>query len=145
MASCPSGWFIGPNKVKCFGYFAKSQSWDDSETQCKNFSGRLAAVTSFEELSIVRKLCSDGASGCWIGGRFINTTVSMGWKWSDNKSFWNESIISEQPVSSICPNLSCHNSSLFGLCTLVTNDTTSVVAEQCNSPHAFLCMLDIGM
>jgi hypothetical protein len=144
-APCPDGWVVGPNKSKCFGYMRIPQSWNESETLCKDYGGHLAALTSFQELSFAHSLCAKVASSCWIGGRGINSTIGIGWKWSDNTSYWNESIFSGAIVQSNCSSLSCHVNNSFDLCTLVTNGSTSLVSEKCNTSHAFICMLDIGI
>ncbi|KAL2473995.1 C-type lectin receptor-like tyrosine-protein kinase [Forsythia ovata] len=83
-ASCPSGWISNPSNTKCFKYIANNQSWDESETHCKANNGHLAAVTSLQELSFIQKLCSENASGCWVGGRGINGKDGLGWKWSED-------------------------------------------------------------
>ncbi|KAK9267729.1 hypothetical protein L1049_010162 [Liquidambar formosana] len=142
-APCPSGWVISPNKSKCFGYNGSSQSWDDSETQCKGYGGHLAALTSSQELSFVRNLCGETINGCWVGGRGINSTVGFGWKWSDSTLQWNESIFPGLPSISSCSNLSCRSNNSVDSCTLVTNGKTFLVGERCNMSHAFICMLDI--
>ncbi|XP_047336903.1 C-type lectin receptor-like tyrosine-protein kinase At1g52310 isoform X2 [Impatiens glandulifera] len=135
---CPSGWVLNPSKKKCFGYFPSSLSWDDSESICKENYGHLAAVTSFEELNLVKNLCHDAVTnGCWVGGRVVNgTTVgSNGWKWSDNTTqWWNQSNVT---LYNVHPNSS--------LCTLVSNNVTMMmlIAEQCNASHPLLCMRDL--
>ncbi|XP_059625514.1 C-type lectin receptor-like tyrosine-protein kinase At1g52310 [Cornus florida] len=140
-APCPSGWVISPSKMKCFRSIASSQSWGKSETHCKVYNGHLAALTSFQELSFVQKLCGETASECWVGGKGVNSTIGFGWKWSDNTSNWNESIIPE--AFSSCPNSSCHIDNSIDLCTLVSKGTTLLRAERCNIPHDFMCMLEI--
>ncbi|KAE9461521.1 hypothetical protein C3L33_06569, partial [Rhododendron williamsianum] len=122
---------------------ARSQSWNESETQCNGYHGHLAAVTSFQELSFVQNMCGDVANGCWVGGRDINSQAYLGWKWSDNTSEWNDSIIVRAPLHSGCTNLSCYAKTSNEWCTLVTNETTPLVAERCNGTHYFICMLDI--
>lgn len=146
--ACPSGWVMGASKTKCFGFIRSSQSWNESEIGCRKYNGHLATLTSFQELNIIQKLCSEekATNGCWIGDRSMNTGVGTGWKWSDNTSNWNESLI---PVGT--PNLkpSCTNSSCASTddsvswCTVVTNRTTSLVAERCNTSRAFVCTLVI--
>ncbi|XP_059452256.1 C-type lectin receptor-like tyrosine-protein kinase At1g52310 isoform X2 [Corylus avellana] len=143
-APCPNGWVIGPNKSKCFGYTRSPQSWNESETLCKGYGGHLAALTSFQELSFAHSLCGEVANSCWVGGRVINSTIGVGWKWSDNTSYWNESIFPDATAQSNCSSLSCHINNSFDLCTLVNNGSASLVSEKCNTSHTFLCMLDIG-
>ncbi|KAK2988666.1 hypothetical protein RJ640_000273, partial [Escallonia rubra] len=142
-APCPSGWVMGPSKTNCFAYLAISHSWDESEASCKGYHGHLASPTSFQELSFIQKLCGGFGNDCWIGGKGPNSTSGLGWSWSDNTSFWNETIIPWTSLRSVCTNLSCHNDDPVTFCTLVTNETSLVVAEKCNTSHAFLCMLDI--
>ncbi|XP_052202775.1 C-type lectin receptor-like tyrosine-protein kinase At1g52310 isoform X2 [Diospyros lotus] len=142
-APCPPGWVVSPSKRKCYGYIASSQSWDQSETYCNGYHGHLAAATSFHELSFVQKLCNELVNGCWLGGRNINSRAGFGWKWSDNESRWNNSILIGTPLHSGCTNLSCHINTTVELCTLLTNGTSSLIAERCNQMHSFVCMLDI--
>ncbi|KAA8544727.1 hypothetical protein F0562_019569 [Nyssa sinensis] len=140
---CPSGWIISPSKTKCFVYFASSESWDESEIHCNHHGGHLAALRSSQEVTFVRKLCNETANGCWVGGRGINSSVGFGWKWSDNTSNWNESMIPGAPLNSSCANFSCHSDNSIDSCTFVTNKTTSLLVERCNMSRAFICMLDI--
>ncbi|GAV69228.1 Lectin_C domain-containing protein/Pkinase_Tyr domain-containing protein [Cephalotus follicularis] len=139
--SCPSGWVIGPNKTKCFRYVDSFRSWDESEADCIGFGGHLAALTSYDELSFVLKLCGQIFNGCWIGGRGVNSTVGLDWEWSDNTSYWNKTIFTGISLHSTCTNVSCHTSA--DLCTLVTNGSSSIVDEICNVSHPSICMLDI--
>lgn len=142
---CPSGWTLGPSKHKCFEYIAHSQSWANADSQCQDYHGHLAAVTSFEELTIVQKLCGDFMSGCWIGGRHTNGTSDVGWTWSDNTSDWNGTIIPKIPLKFNCKNKSCQSEEKFSCSlTLGTNGSTSVMAEPCNMSHAYICMTYIG-
>ncbi|PSS11085.1 C-type lectin receptor-like tyrosine-protein kinase [Actinidia chinensis var. chinensis] len=142
-APCLAGWVISPTKRKCFGYISSSLSWDESETRCNGYHGNLAAMTSFQELGFVQKLCGEVASGCWVGGIDINSQAGFVWKWSDNTSHWNESITVRAPLHSGCTNLSCYVNTSNEFCTLVTNETTSLVAERCNRTHSSICMVDI--
>lgn len=114
-----------------------SQSWKESENECKRNGGHLAALTSFQEIDLARSLCNDVVNSCWVGGRVVNSTTGFSWKWSDNTSHWNESILSGT-------NFHFNNNS-FDLCTVVTNVSTPFTIERCNKSHAFICMLDIGM
>lgn len=141
-AFCPQSWISYSSEQKCFKYVANTQSWDEAEIHCQNYNGHLAAVTSFQDFSFLQKQCGENANGCWVGGRGTNFTKGVGWKWSDNSSYWNETISSRLFLNSSCPDLSCRNSYL-DLCTLVTNGT-SLVAQKCNMSHAFLCMIDAG-
>ncbi|KAF5457055.1 hypothetical protein F2P56_021190 [Juglans regia] len=143
-ALCPTGWVIHPDKSKCFGYVRSPKPWSESEVICKGYGGHLAALTSFQELNFVRNQCGEVVRGCWVGGRVINSTVGFGWKWSDNTSYWNETIYPGSPVQSTCTSLSCHTNNSFDLCSLVTNGSTSLISERCNVSRAFICMLDIG-
>ncbi|KAG6659163.1 C-type lectin receptor-like tyrosine-protein kinase At1g52310 [Carya illinoinensis] len=143
-APCRAGWVSDPDKSKCFGYMRSPKSWNESEALCNRYGGHLAALTSFQELNFALRLCGEVINGCWVGGRGNNSTVGFGWKWSDNTSYWNESIFHGAPVPSSCTNLSCHTNNSFDLCTLVTNGSTSLISERCNISHAFICMHDIG-
>ncbi|KAK4440371.1 C-type lectin receptor-like tyrosine-protein kinase [Sesamum alatum] len=134
--SCPSGWSGNPSNTRCFKFVATNESWAESEKQCTSYDGHLAAVTSLQELNLLQNLCSENSEGCWVGGRVLNED----WKWSDNTSYWNQSII---PFHSGCTNQSCFSSNLTDLCTLMINGTASLVAQRCNTSHAFLCMLDM--
>lgn len=138
-APCPSGWSINLSKTKCVRYNASNESWDESEKQCTSHGGHLAAATSSQEVNELQKLCNGSSDSCWVGGRFI----SGDWKWSDNTSYWNSSITLTQFG---CTNRSCLSSNLTGLCMLMTiNGSVLLVAQGCNTLHASLCMLDVGM
>ncbi|KAH6803930.1 protein kinase family protein / C-type lectin domain-containing protein [Perilla frutescens var. frutescens] len=136
-APCPSGWSINFSKTKCFGFNASSESWDESEKQCTSYGGHLAAPTSVQEVIELQKLCNDSSNGCWVGGRFM----SSDWKWSDNTSYLNASIM---PGQLGCTNQSCFSSNSTGQCTLMTiNGSALLVAQGCNTLHASLCMLNM--
>lgn len=139
---CDPGWFSSPNGKKCFKYNATSLQWNESETYCNGFGGNLAAITSSEELNFVQKLCGNDSNGCWVGGRSINTTAGLGWKWSDNASSWNESIAPKTTLDSSCKNFSCYGFKSVDLCTSITNG--AIIAERCNVTHASICTLDAG-
>ncbi|KAJ6715045.1 LEUCINE-RICH REPEAT-CONTAINING PROTEIN [Salix viminalis] len=140
-AWCRSGWDISPNKSGCFKLIRRSKSWNESENHCLSYGGHLAVLTSSEELSFAQKLCGQTASGCWVGGRMTNSTIGFVWKWSDNTSYLNGSMVSESfPLN--CTSLSCRNGISADLCTVV-NRTEDLMAERCNSSHAFICMLDV--
>ncbi|KAG9129414.1 hypothetical protein Leryth_018475 [Lithospermum erythrorhizon] len=136
-------WISGPNDRKCFRYFMDDISWEASEAQCESYNGHLAAVTSLQELGFVQQLCGENAIGCWIGGRGLRTEAGVGWQWSDNTSFWNESFISNRSYTSDCMKPLC-NATNFDLCTLVANGTSYISAQSCNTSHTFVCMLDAG-
>lgn len=141
---CDPGWFSSPNGKKCFKYNATSLQWDESEIYCNGFGGNLAAITSSEELNFVQKLCGNDSNGCWVGGKSINTTAGFGWKWSDNEASWNESLDLKSTFNSSCKNFSCYGFKSADLCTSITNGTTPLIAERCNTTHASICMLDAG-
>nr|DAD27273.1 TPA_asm: hypothetical protein HUJ06_028741 [Nelumbo nucifera] len=141
-ALCPDGWEISPSKSKCFRLIASSLSWDESESQCKEYYGHLAALTSSQELSFAGKLCSTTVNGCWVGGRGFNSTSGFSWKWSDNTTHWNESIFPGAPFRSNCSNSSCQGINLINTCTLVTNGQATLVGKRCNTSHEFICMLE---
>ncbi|CAA0823809.1 C-type lectin receptor-like tyrosine-protein kinase [Striga hermonthica] len=139
---CPPGWSSNLNNTLCFKYFARNESWQESEKQCTSYNAHLAAVKSLQELALLAKLCSEHSNGCWIGGRLLNGN----WKWSDNTTCSNASVCLTMPVQSACTNISCSSSNLTDICTLMVNGTgiTSLLAQGCNSSHPFLCMLDSG-
>lgn len=139
---CDPGWFSSPNGKKCFKYNATSLQWDESETYCYGFGGNLAAIASLEELNFVQKLCGNDSNGCWVGGRSINSTAGLGWKWSDNASSWNESIAPKTTLDSSCKNFSCYGFKSVDLCTSIING--AIIAERCNVTHASICTLDAG-
>ncbi|KAM0977702.1 hypothetical protein ACFX13_014022 [Malus domestica] len=140
---CPAGWILGPNRRKCFGYTRSPQPWNESETHCKSYNGNLAAFKTSQELAFAQNLCAE-TSGCWVGGRGVNSTIGLGWNSSDNTSYWNGSLFHVEPLQSICSNISCHTNSSVDVCILVTNRSTSLLAERCNTSHAFICMVDLG-
>ncbi|KAK9995157.1 hypothetical protein SO802_024860 [Lithocarpus litseifolius] len=144
VSPCPTGWLIGPNESKCFIYKGSRQSWKESENECKRNGGHLAALTSFQELDFARSLCNEAVNGCWVGGRVVNSTTGFSWKWSDNTSYWNESILSRMNLQFNCTSLPCSTNNSFDLCTLMTNGSIPFTSERCNKSHAFICMLDIG-
>ncbi|KAL8508636.1 hypothetical protein ACS0TY_019036 [Phlomoides rotata] len=138
--SCPSGWSSNPSNTSCYKYTASNESWDESEKQCRSSDGHLASVTSLQELNELQKFCGDYSNGCWVGGRVIDGQ----WRWSDNTSYWNASSrVVSSPIQPGCTNQSCLNSNLTGLCTLMINGSTLLVAQGCNMSHAFLCMRDM--
>ncbi|KAM0989894.1 hypothetical protein ACFX2I_008469 [Malus domestica] len=140
---CPTGWILGPNRRKCFGYMRSAQPWNESETHCKSYNGNLAAFKTSQELTFAQILCAE-TSGCWVGGRGVNSTIGLGWKWFDNTSYWNGSFFPGEPLQSICSNISCHTNSSVDVCILVANRSTSLSAERCNTSRAFICMVDLG-
>lgn len=123
------------------------QPWNESETHCKSYNGNLAAFKTSQELAFAQNLCAETISGtgCWVGGRGVNSTIGLGWNWSDNTSYWNESLFPGEPLQSICSNISCHTNSSIDVCILVTNGSTSLLVERCNMSHAFICMVDLGI
>ncbi|KAK4368258.1 hypothetical protein RND71_012050 [Anisodus tanguticus] len=141
---CDPGWFSSPSGKKCYKYNATSLQWGESEIYCNGYGGTLAAITSLEELNFVQKLCGNDSNGCWVGGRSINTTAGLGWKWSDNASSWNESIVPNTTLDLRCTNISCYGFKSVDLCTLITNGTKPLIAERCNITHASICTLDAG-
>ncbi|KAI7753328.1 hypothetical protein M8C21_029460 [Ambrosia artemisiifolia] len=147
-APCPSGWIAGPSKTICFMYNGTIQSWNESETTCRSYRGHLAALTSLAELNFVQDLCSKLAASkeCWVGGIGINASNSMDWKWSDNTYDWNTTIftVATSDLKSACTNSSCfhsYNNESASLCTMLTNRTTSLVADKCNISRPSICML----
>lgn len=140
--SCPTGWTVSPNKNTCFGHVNTTLLWNESEIYCENYGGHLAALETSEELSFAENLCGNTSNGCWIGGRRINSTFGLGWKWSDNTSRWNDSVFSR--FLSNCSSLSSHSNCSTDLCTLVINGSRPLLGERCSTPHEFICMVKIG-
>ncbi|KZV48451.1 C-type lectin receptor-like tyrosine-protein kinase [Dorcoceras hygrometricum] len=140
--SCSSGWIGNPINTKCYKHVANGASWDESEDHCRSYNGYLASVTSSQELVMLQKLCVETSMGCWVGGRRDNTTPGGVWKWSDNISYWNDSLSPSMPIQSGCTNISCISGDVSALCTLITNGT-SLLAQRCNTSNAFLCMRNI--
>nr|GEX15599.1 C-type lectin receptor-like tyrosine-protein kinase At1g52310 [Tanacetum cinerariifolium] len=147
-APCPSGWVMGPSKTICFKYIGNSQSWNESETDCRANHGHLAAFTSSADLNFVQVLCSKSTSSseCWVGGRSTNASNRIDWKWSDDYYNWNETFLNvvAPDLKSRCTNSSCLNyfkEDSTSLCTMLSNRTTSLVADGCNISHASICML----
>ncbi|XP_027336722.1 C-type lectin receptor-like tyrosine-protein kinase At1g52310 [Abrus precatorius] len=144
-ALCPSGWVIDLNKTKCFLHVGRPQSWNDSETCCSKYGGHLVSLTLLQELQFAQSLCGKSINSCWIGGRRLKSTAGYQWLWSDN-SQWNKSIF---PLDDFPPNctgtaLSCHRNNTDNLCTVMTNNSKSLMSERCDNPHASLCVLDIA-
>ncbi|KAG6393925.1 hypothetical protein SASPL_144500 [Salvia splendens] len=78
---------------------------------------------------------------CFCSMHFLRRFISGGWKWSDNTSYLNSSIM---PTQSGCTNQSCSSSNVSDLCTLVMNNGSALLmAQGCNGLHASLCMLDL--
>ncbi|XP_075487357.1 C-type lectin receptor-like tyrosine-protein kinase At1g52310 isoform X1 [Primulina tabacum] len=141
--SCPSGWIGNPVNTKCYKHVANGASWDESENHCRSYNGHLASVTSSKELVMLQKLCAENSMGCWVGGRKDNNTLGGVWKWSDKISYWNDSLSPSMPIQFGCTNMSCISSNFSAMCTLITNGTSSLLAQRCNTSHAFLCMHNI--
>lgn len=147
-APCPSGWVMGPSKTICFKYIVNSQSWNVSETSCRSDHGHLAALTSLAELSFVQDMCGKAtdSSECWVGGRSTNASNRNDWKWSDDYYKWNETLLNvvATDLRSSCTNSSClsyYKEEPASLCTMLSNRTTSLVADRCNISRASVCML----
>ncbi|XP_073122691.1 C-type lectin receptor-like tyrosine-protein kinase At1g52310 [Henckelia pumila] len=140
---CPSGWIGNPVNSKCYKHVANGASWDESENHCRSYNAHLASVTSSQELVMLQKLCAENSMGCWVGGRRDNTTLGGVWKWSDNISYWNDSLSPSMPIQIGCTNISCISSNFPAMCTLITNGTAALLAQRCNTSHAFLCMRTI--
>ncbi|RAL49857.1 unnamed protein product [Cuscuta campestris] len=141
---CDPNWFSAPNGKKCYKYISHSDSWENSETYCKSSGGTLAAISSLEELNFVQKLCGEVTKECWVGGRSGNHTGGLGWKWSDGTSNWNNSLSPNMPHNSSCQNFPCNNLHSVDFCTLLTNRTSMLIAQRCNTFHPFICMLNAG-
>lgn len=103
-------------------------------------------MASLQELNFAQSLCGESINSCWIGGRRQNSTSGFQWRWSDN-SQWNKSIFPLTDVLLNCTGigLSCLRNSTDNLCTVMTNNSKSLMIERCDNPHASLCILDLGM
>ncbi|KAH9328931.1 hypothetical protein KI387_001039, partial [Taxus chinensis] len=141
---CPTGWNSAPNIGNCFLLISNMSSWDDSETICQNRSGHLAALTSVQELQHVQALCKNVNTGCWVGGRAINSQKGFSWQWSDHQSLWNNSVFPGPPSPLNCSNSSCLKTNLTEFCTLVTNGKVPLVGDRCKTSHDFVCMRSKG-
>ncbi|CAH2036480.1 unnamed protein product [Thlaspi arvense] len=142
--SCPTStnWVLGLNETKCYAYFRNSTSWEKSEMSCRTYGGHLASLATNKELSFVQKLCSGNASGCWIGGRSLNSSASgLHWSWSDPKTpQWNQSMFPKVPIRTQCGNGS--SSCRGNICIAVTNGSSPIFGERCNASRAFICAVD---
>ncbi|CAI9287183.1 unnamed protein product [Lactuca saligna] len=139
---CPSGWVKGPSNTVCYKYIENSQPWNESENSCRSYHGHLAALTSLAELSFAQHLCNE----CWVGGRSTDTIIGHQWTWSDKSYNWNQTLINvlTPDLKSNCTNSSCfynQNNDSASMCTILTNRTTSLVANICNISHSSLCMI----
>ncbi|KQK02755.1 hypothetical protein BRADI_2g03480v3 [Brachypodium distachyon] len=144
--SCPQGWQISPDRVKCFMHISSSLSWDGSEALCRNFSGHLAALSSVQDLNFAKSLCGASSSGCWVGGRRYNTssntTSVVGWKWSDDSSFWNQTVFPGEPSHANCNSTHCGLATSYDICTLVTNKHAALTGRKCGESHGLICMIN---
>ncbi|KAF7020994.1 hypothetical protein CFC21_034019 [Triticum aestivum] len=140
--SCPDGWQISPDRLKCFMHISSSLSWDGSEALCRNFSSHLAALSSVQELNFARSLCGAASSGCWVGGRRRNTSGLVGWKWSDNSSSWNETAFPGEPLHPNCTGARCSLATGDDMCTLVTSKHTALTGKKCAESHGLICMMN---
>ncbi|PNX92815.1 c-type lectin receptor-like tyrosine-protein kinase, partial [Trifolium pratense] len=144
-APCPNGWVMDPNKTKCFLHVGRPQSWNDSETCCNKYGGHLASLASLQELHFAQSLCGESINSCWIGGRRLNNTISgFQWTWSDN-SQWNKSMfpLANVPLNCTGTGQSCVRNITENVCSVMTNNSKSLISERCDNPHASLCILDI--
>ncbi|GAU49361.1 hypothetical protein TSUD_375500 [Trifolium subterraneum] len=144
-APCPNGWVMDPNKTKCFLHVGRPQSWNDSETCCNKYGGHLASLSSLQELHFAQSLCGESINSCWIGGRRLNNTISgFQWTWSDN-SQWNKSMfpLANVPLNCTGTGQSCLRNITENVCSVMTNNSKSLISERCDNPHASLCILDI--
>ncbi|XP_078432764.1 protein kinase family protein / C-type lectin domain-containing protein [Wolffia australiana] len=131
---CPGGWKVGPSKNKCFVLMTSSLPWTDSEEICKNHGGQLVALESSEELSLAEALCPADGGGCWIGGQGRNSTSGFSWIWSDGLTQWNQSIL-----PAIEPSQANETASCALLSGWRKNKNTTIVSENCNTPHSSIC------
>ncbi|KAF5183657.1 C-type lectin receptor-like tyrosine-protein kinase [Thalictrum thalictroides] len=139
-AQCPTNWEITPHMDKCFGHIPGSHTWDQAESLCADQCGHLAALTSNQELALVRKLCTEISNECWVGGRSFNSSLGVSWKWSDNIS---SSIFLGESFSHNHSHPLHARRNEINSCTLVSQSPATLSAERCNSSHAVICMLDI--
>ena len=136
-----SGW-ESVKEGKCVILLKEERRWSDAESFCKNQTGHLASVSSEEELVSIQSLCANETHGCWIGGRQVDSTNgSSHWKWTDNETEWNSSLlIHDSSLASNC-SASCSRSSN---CTLVAQKGRGLEIDGCNVSHPFLCTLTEG-
>ncbi|CAN1287920.1 C-type lectin receptor-like tyrosine-protein kinase At1g52310 [Linum perenne] len=143
---CPSGWEPNTNRSRCFKYIGDVQSWEESEARCNSHGGHLAAISSYRELDLVEGLCSRmSAYGCWVGGRGGNNSgARSSWKWSDNTTSWNRSLLGPMMIiPSDCGNATCRGgSAMVESCTLLTNGSVRIIAERCNVSRSSICMVN---
>lgn len=113
---------------------------------CRTYGGHLASVASSKELSFVQKLCNGNSSGCWIGGRSLNSSTSgFRWSWSDPKTpQWNQSMFPKVPLHTRCGNSNGGSSCRANICIAVTNSSSPIFGERCNASHSFICTVDSG-
>ncbi|XP_023542624.1 C-type lectin receptor-like tyrosine-protein kinase At1g52310 [Cucurbita pepo subsp. pepo] len=142
---CPHGWFISPNKTKCYGFMSVPKSWNESESQCNEYGGNLAALITYQEFSFAQNLCNGTLGGCWVGGRAFNSSNDFVWKWSDNVSKWNDSMFPSSALQSNCKNVSCRANDSVETCTSISGGlaTPLLKDEKCNSSHPYICMIDL--
>lgn len=113
---------------------------------CRTYGGHLASLASSKELSFVQKLCNGNSSGCWIGGRSLNSSTSgFRWSWSDPKTpQWNQSMFPKVPLHTRCGNSNGGSSCRANICIAVTNGSSPIFGERCNASHSFICTVDSG-
>ncbi|XP_022923999.1 C-type lectin receptor-like tyrosine-protein kinase At1g52310 isoform X2 [Cucurbita moschata] len=142
---CPHGWFISPNRTKCYGFMSSPKSWNESENQCNGLGGNLASLITYQEFSFAQNMCNGTFGGCWVGGRVFNSSNNLVWKWSDNVSKWNDSIIPSTASQSNCKNVSCRMNDLIETCALIVGGLAAPFLrdEKCNSSHPFICMINL--
>lgn len=129
---CPADWRTGPSKDKCFKYVWSSLSWNKSQSLCHNYASHLATLASAEELAFVQTLCTD-RSGCWVGGRCYNSSHGLSWKWADNASYWNTSVLPRSQLRDT-------SGTSVNSCLLLTNSHVALASEKCDKSHGFICM-----
>ncbi|KAI8570978.1 hypothetical protein RHMOL_Rhmol01G0081300 [Rhododendron molle] len=140
-----SGWEKKAIQLKCFRSVRLELLLNSSEMLFKRYSKHVMCKSFKKELCFDLAACGF-LNTCKSYGHASSQDINsqaLGWKWSDNTSEWNDSIIVRAPLHSGCTNLSCYAKTSNEWCTLVTNETASLVAERCNGTHSFICMLDI--
>ncbi|KAI5067099.1 hypothetical protein GOP47_0017627 [Adiantum capillus-veneris] len=129
--ACSAGWQSMQEETKCFAVFNESKNWNNAEATCKNHSGHLASVTSKVELQFMQTLCGNESIGCWLGGHGANSSIGFIWRWSDDHTHWNSSLLQNSCAQSRCTQTK--------LCTFVTYNRMDINVDNCHTLRPFAC------
>jgi hypothetical protein len=143
LAACPSGW-QSTKEGKCVMLVKESQKWSEAEAYCISRTSHLASVSSDEELLSIQTLCANETHGCWVGGREVNSTDGLRWKWSDLDAEWNSSLFIHDSSIAASPDCLATTCSQSPNCTLVGLNGRGLGIDGCNFSHPFLCTLTEG-